>query len=782
MAAERERDEEERGSRRTSDGGASRPALRRVALWGGGLVAGLLVLYLAAVLGLRVLLPPETLARWAEPRAEAALNRDVEIGGAELAVFPHLGVALRDVTVGNLAGFRGPPLARLERAELRVALLPLVRGDVVMDEASATGVDLRLQVDEDGDSNFGDLLPASEEERAGPEAGAAPVSLPIREVHVERGRFELRDRRTGRAVVLDSVEASGSLAREESGRLVRLEAGSRAVTVVLSDEREGRTLPGDAEARLRLRTSERFESLEVLEGRLTAGGVPLTVSGRVDSLRSPVRHLSLTLRADTVPLGRLVGARSGVFPADSVEGVEGTISLRVGLTGPVGGAGAPRVDGRLELRGAGGSLAGRGRVVDGLSGRLLLRDDTLVAEGVRGTLLGGRARLAGRLERWPQLLAGSEPRPRLRLSVRSDRLDLGRLLRRPEHAPTYGRLLFARIGSDSLDGRAAGETAAELGVSRPGPLPGRGVVELAVDTLLVPPRLLESVDARVEFGPGLIRVDGAEFVVDGGRLRQSLTVALGEAERQPFSFAMRARGLRAGEFLAASTPLGRLATGTMSLELRAAGLLDRRLLPHRDSLTGSGRLTVEGGGLAENPVTASLARVLSYPPLRSPSLERADVPFTVRGSSVTFDTARLATAAADLDWTGSVDLADGLEIGARLRVPRSRLGELDLDGIGLPAGLPDRLRGGEGPLELGLRVGGTLGSPRFRPDPDALAAGVREAAAEAAEERLERERGRLEERARGLLRGLAPDTAPTPARDTTPPPAPPDSAAARGGV
>jgi hypothetical protein len=50
------------------------------------------------------------------PRAEAALNRDVEIGGAELTTFSHLGMALEDVTVGNLADLQGPPLARAERA------------------------------------------------------------------------------------------------------------------------------------------------------------------------------------------------------------------------------------------------------------------------------------------------------------------------------------------------------------------------------------------------------------------------------------------------------------------------------------------------------------------------------------------------------------------------------------------------------------------------------------------------------------------------------------------
>lgn len=855
------------------------PDLRRIGVWLGGALGVLLVLYLAAVLALRALVPPETVARWAEPRAGAALNRDVRIGGAELAIFPHLGLALRDVRVGNLEEFQGPPLARVERVELRVALLPLIRGDVVVDEAVAVGPDVRLQVDEDGDSNFGDLVPASEE--AGPDAGPGPlpISLTVREATVERGRAEYRDRRSGRFLVADSLEARGRLTGSDGGREVLLEGRTRRLRGGLPDFRAEPFRPGSAGARLRLRAGDRFRWLEVAEGSLEVAGATLSVDGRVDSLRSPVRRLSLTLSADSLELDRLArSAPSGALPT-SVDSLEGVVSLRVGLTGPAGGEATPSVSGQLRLRGVGAAVAGRGRVARGLSGAVRVRDDTLVADRIGGTVLGGPFRMtgrlamdstlayvgriqstvslaglapagaerapsgtveadldlsgradrlgsteaegsavlrelvfpadspradlrvpagtlrfrgrsitwsalpavigtdrltaSGRLDRWPLLLTGGDGRPALRGSVESVRMDLDRLLPRPGDAPGYGRLLFARLGPDSLAGRPAGETAEQLGYARPPSLPVSGALELAVDTLVFRPYRFEGLSARVQFGPELIRVDGAEFGLFGGRVRQSLSVALGGGDRQPFSFSMTGRGLRAGDFLAASSPLGRLLTGTMSLDLDATGLLGRHLLPDRDSLVGRGRLTVEGGGLSENPVTGAVAGLLSYRALRSPSVERAAVPFTVQGTTVRFDTARLATAAGDLDWTGSVDLGGGLDVGLRLRVPRSRLTEIDLEGAGLPGRLLDRLRGGEGPLDLGLRVGGSVDSPRVDLDADALRARAREAAGEAAEERvregIERGRGLLEEKARGLLGDPPPDTAPA---------APPESAAA----
>lgn len=852
------------------------PEPRRIAVWLGGVLAGLLILYLAAALALRTLVPPESLARWAEPRAEAALNRDVRIEGAELTLLPRLGVALRGVTVGNLEGFEGPALARLDRAELRVALLPLVVGDVVVNEAVLVGPDLHLQVDADGDSNFGDLVPASGEAGRGAGPGPLPISLTIRDVTLERGRAEYRDRRSGRAVIVDSLEGRGRLTRSDGHREVLLEGRARGLRVGLPELRDEPFRPGAAGARLRLRTGDGYRWLEVREGTLSVAGASFSADGRVDSVRSPVRRLSLVLTADSLELDGLArSSPAGTLP-DPVESVEGVASLRVDVVGPIGGGAAPSVSGEMRLRDAGATVAGRGPVVQGLSGTLRARGDTLTAERLEGTVLGGPFRLTGRLaldstrswtgevestvslarlapagpsgppsgtveaaldvsgragraaatrargtavlrdvvlpadsaraevrvpegtlrfrgrsiawsrlgvglgtdgltstgrlERWPLLLADSDDRPSLRGTVESVRLDLDRLLPRPEDAPGYGRLLFGRLGRDSLADGHPGDAAAEVGYARPSSLPVAGVLELEVDTLLVRPYRFERLDARLEFGPDLIRVEGAEFDVFGGSVRQSVSLALGEGDRQPFSFSMEGRGMRAGDVLETSSPLGRLVTGTMGLELETTGLLDRRLLPDPDSLVGRGRMTVEGGSLSENPVTGALAGFLSYPALHSPSVERASVPFTLRGSSVTFDTARLNTDAGGLDWTGSVDLGGGLDVGARLRVPRSRLSEIDLEGTSLPGRLLDRLRGGgEGPLELGLRLGGTVASPRVGLDTDALRSRAREEADDRIRRGVERGRELLEERGRGLLRELGGDTAPA---------APPESVAA----
>lgn len=882
------------GAARTDDPGRDGPLEdgglpdgRRVLAWVGGVLAGLLILYLAAALALRTLVPPERLASWAEPRAEAALNRDVEIGGAAVTIFPHLGVALDEVTVGNLAAFEGPPLARAERTELRVALWPLIRGDVVVDEAVLRGLDVRLQVDEDGVSNYGDLLPASDEPEPTSAAGeSVPVSLAVRSVGVESSRAEYRDRQSGRLLVADGVRVRGSLSSSEAGWQVEADAGTDELTADLPSVRETAIRPGGVTLRLRARSGPDFGWVEVDEGRLSVGGVPLSLSGRVDSLRAPVRHLSLSLDADSLDLASLAGsAPAGAIP-DAVESLAGTATVRVGVTGALGEGAAPETSALVRLRGAGVTLAGRGRVAEGVAGTLRVRGDTASLEDLEGSVLGGPFRASGamsldsartftarlestvsvasllpegtggaasgtveaaldlsgragdasrldvsgpvvlrevtlpadsprapvrvprgelsfedravtwsglplvvgddrlttqgRVDGWTGFVAEDAGLPAVRARAEASRLDLDRLLPKPEDSPSYGQLVFARLGRDSLGGRPTAEVARELGYSRPSSLPAAGELELAVDTLIFRPYRFQPATARLEFGPELIRISPAELGLFGGTLEQTLSVSLGEGEERPFSVSLTGQGLRAADFLETTSPMGRLLTGTMGLDLEAAGRLDGSLLPVRDSLLGRGVFTTEGGGLRENPLTGAVAGLLSYPALRSPSVERVRVPFRVQGTTVHFDTARLATAAGGLSWAGSMDLAGGLDLGSRLQVPRSRIQDLSLEGAGLAGDLLSRLQQGDGPLELGLGIGGSVASPRVQLDTDALRAraeaSVRDAAEEEVQKRIDQGQDELEKRARGLLQRL------TGGRDTadadTAGAAPPDTSAA----
>src|SRR5262245_54426384 len=78
---------------------------------------------------LRSAYPPERLLALLEPRVEAALGRDVEIGGAQLVPFP-LAVRLDAVRIAAAPGSTAASLLEIGSIRFELRLMPLLRREV----------------------------------------------------------------------------------------------------------------------------------------------------------------------------------------------------------------------------------------------------------------------------------------------------------------------------------------------------------------------------------------------------------------------------------------------------------------------------------------------------------------------------------------------------------------------------------------------------------------------------------------------------------------------------
>ena len=142
-----------------------------------------LALVVAAALG------PTIDLDWAKGRIEAtasqALGRRVVIEGPvslELAVPP--AAQIDGVRVGNPEGWHEGDLARLHRSRVALRILPLLKGDVAIEEASIAGLQLDLETNPQGEPNW--LLGGAAEraEPASPEQRASSVLRFIELVHL----------------------------------------------------------------------------------------------------------------------------------------------------------------------------------------------------------------------------------------------------------------------------------------------------------------------------------------------------------------------------------------------------------------------------------------------------------------------------------------------------------------------------------------------------------------------------------------------------------------------
>ncbi len=136
-----------------------------------------LILVMAVILiSLPFLIDPNDYKDTISEQVKAETGRTLHIPGEiKLSVFPWLGARLGAVELENTPGFGDKPLARIEEVDVRVQLLPLLRGDIKIGHLTLRGLRLNLQRNKDGLGNWEDLLPQPGKDTTLTSKSAPPV-------------------------------------------------------------------------------------------------------------------------------------------------------------------------------------------------------------------------------------------------------------------------------------------------------------------------------------------------------------------------------------------------------------------------------------------------------------------------------------------------------------------------------------------------------------------------------------------------------------------------------
>jgi hypothetical protein len=540
------------------------------------------------------------------------------------------------------------------------------------------------------------------------------------ELRVEGGLGpDTRPTVTGQAsVVGGSLRLSeGALAEDVSGRVTLAADGS--VTPSFAGALLGGpasvegSLTGvrDGTADLRIRTAARLDRLGPL-GVLPEG---VTLAGR---LQADVRVVGAVLEPDRLQV-------HGDVEVGDLRGTHPEVGVPVGVP-----------TGRIRLEGSRATFRDL---------QVALGEDVLVTSGEIRNL---------------QAFLDPDATPWLEGRVRGPHLSLLRLRAEPppDTTLTYGRVAFARVGGLTVRGRTPDEAARELGLARPDSLPLAGRMEVLLDTLVDRRGSSLDVRAQVEFGPRYLRVTESSFRRYGGELSSRFNLSLGADDTQPFTMALAATEVDAGEFLGATTPLGSLVRGKITLEMEASGSLDRLLLPTGRSLVGAGRYLVSGGGLAATPVTRELASFLGIEELREPTIRNWGTSFILEDGVLRLADATVEGAPGTPQVGGGIALDGGLDLLAAFALPAERMDASSLERLGVVGDVAARMRQREDVVQAVLRIGGSVRQPALRADAGSpvrtLAEAAREETEREVQQRIEDQRKALEEQATGFLRGF----------------------------
>jgi AsmA family protein len=282
---------------------------RRVAKIAAIVVGAFLLLIVAAVAALVIYAGSSAFRGEVERRAGVALGREFKIGDLQINWSWAPRIQLRDVLIGGAAE-DAPPLLEAAAIDLRIRLLPLLRGDVVLPHLELDQPKLALHVDEKGVPNWSFAknpgAAAAAEVATPDERAEAPV---IGELIVKDGQFKYVD--DAKDLQLEGA-ISTATGEAEKAENVKLDAKGKLQGKAMKVEFVGGSI-------LALRDSDAPYPLDL---SASYGGTEVTVKGTAtDPFKLEAADIDLTLKGpDLSEIFPLLGIPAPPTPPYSLKG------------------------------------------------------------------------------------------------------------------------------------------------------------------------------------------------------------------------------------------------------------------------------------------------------------------------------------------------------------------------------------------------------------------------------------------------------------------------------
>ena len=260
-------------------------------------------------------------------RAKAATGRDLVIGGdIQISVLPTPALIAHDVTLANVKGATAPDMVRLRSLEVRVALGPLLSGNIQVETVKLVDPVIELEVLADGRKNW-EFSPSEKKEKepaptAEQDSGSEPEApAPAAEPSIRLDNFTIEN-----ATLVYRDEQAGTVARVDNLQ-ARIAAASLKGPVEISGTLVARGIP------------LKFEALigEIIHGRTVPVSLNLETAAAKGKVRINGTVVSLVkapkfkgrIKAEGNSLAAIVAAIAATGPlpgfAGQVFAVEGAV-------------------------------------------------------------------------------------------------------------------------------------------------------------------------------------------------------------------------------------------------------------------------------------------------------------------------------------------------------------------------------------------------------------------------------------------------------------------------
>jgi len=285
----------------------------------GILAAVLVALLLVLGLAVRFFFDPNDYKDEIAQAVQANTGRELAIDGdLTLSFFPWIAVQLGRTSLSNAPGFGDEPFASIESASMSLRLMPLLRKEIELGAVKLKGFDLNLARNEQGVSNWDDLMQAAEaeEETAPVEEGEAfdLNSLTAGGVSLEDAAVSWNDRQSGANYRVHNFNLrTQDLMPGEPFRL--------STDFELESEAPAMNLAAELEARVKMDIATSQYALSDIALDFTASGEPVPVESLEAQLKAAKLNVDLekqTLRLEDLSMATLGVVLEGAFQGEQV--------------------------------------------------------------------------------------------------------------------------------------------------------------------------------------------------------------------------------------------------------------------------------------------------------------------------------------------------------------------------------------------------------------------------------------------------------------------------------
>ena len=283
-----------------------------------GLLGFLVLLLVLAIVLLPVIYDTEDIKQAVTKGVNEQTGRELSIDGElEFAVFPYLAVEVNDLLLSNAEGFGDTPFASAKQMKVAVALLPLIRKELVAGEVLLSGMQINLAVDKQGRNNWEDLVdaedgaPASSGQNGNPFANQKIAGLTIQNTLIE-----LRDQQAGTHYRLGDFDM-------KTGALGETGPVPVEISMLLEDLVAKTSMGVDLASDATVDMGQRIISLDNLVADVTvqAEGISKTVA-----INAPL--LQADLNAETLAINAFTANAPGIVASGKVTGTSDRLELK----------------------------------------------------------------------------------------------------------------------------------------------------------------------------------------------------------------------------------------------------------------------------------------------------------------------------------------------------------------------------------------------------------------------------------------------------------------------